>query len=57
MICLAVKPTSLLKAHRVYLALAFFGALRKAILHAACGPMGHARLAKAPLLLQEKHIV
>jgi hypothetical protein len=58
MIRLACKPTSLLKAYRVCLELAFLvAALGKAILHAVCGPLGHARLGKTPLLLREKHIV
>jgi hypothetical protein len=57
MIRLAGKPTSLLKAYRVCLALAFLAALGAAILHAVCGPLGHARLGKTPLLLKEKHIV
>jgi hypothetical protein len=57
MICLARKAAGVLKAYRVYLAVASVGALGKAILCAVCGRLGHAPLGKTPLLLREKHIV
>jgi hypothetical protein len=56
MICWAGKLARFLKAYRVYLGLAFVGALGKANLGAVCGRVVHARLGKTPSLLQEKQI-
>jgi hypothetical protein len=57
MICLAGQLASFLEADRVYLALAFLGALGKAIVRANCWRLGQAELGNTPFLLQEKHIV